>query len=73
MPTIHFIRWETGFQKVQFNTLLRQQLGLSLSEAKVIVDTLLEGETISVTTQNVEEAKTLLGRAQTLGVVGEIQ
>jgi len=72
MSKVYFTGWQSGFQKVQFNALLRERLGMSLSEAKILVDKLLSNESVLVTTLNVGEATYLLTQAQALGVVGEL-
>ena len=38
--------WNTGFQKVEFTKLLREELGYSLSGAKDLTDAVLDGEPI---------------------------
>jgi hypothetical protein len=35
-------RWEYGFEKIRFNHLLRERLGMSLAEAQSVVDAILE-------------------------------
>lgn len=36
--------WHVGFQKIEFTKFLRQNFGLSLTEAKSITDNILHGE-----------------------------
>ena len=73
MANILFTGWQPGFQKVPFNKLLRDYLGMSLSGAKAVVDSLLSNEHVLITTTNREEAILLLAQAQMLGVIGELE
>ena len=68
MVKIHFTNWHPGFQKVQFNLLLRERLNMSLSEAKAAVDAILLNEPVAVTLPNVEIANEFIILARTLGV-----
>ena len=46
---ISIVGWKPGFNKVQFNSLLRECCDFSLSEGKKAVDSILEGNQISIT------------------------
>ncbi len=72
MAQVCFTGWRPGFDKVRFNQLLRQTLGLSLSEARALVDAVLSNERVLVTTSTAEEAGDLLEAATALGVLGEV-
>lgn len=62
--------WKPGFNKVQFNKLLRGHVGYSLSEAKFKIDQLLEGHQfeVNISSEGVEEFR---ARAEKLGAVLE--
>lgn len=47
MFEVRITGWQSGFNKVAFNRLLRDKTGCSLREAKHAVDRLLNGEQIS--------------------------
>jgi hypothetical protein len=40
--------WNVGFRKVEFTQLLREECGLSLSEAKARTDAVLDGKSIEL-------------------------
>lgn len=48
MNTITLTGWETGFDKIGLNKLLRDQFGYSLRDAKAAVDALLENQVIKL-------------------------
>ena len=72
MAIVSFTSWKPGFQKTKCSALLRERLGLSLSEAKRVVDAILENQTVSVETASTQEAAILLLQAELLGVIGEL-
>lgn len=71
MTAIRVTGWKTGFNKVQFGSLLREVCGFSLSEGKRCVDTLLQGEPITVSIAR-ELTAYFLERASLLGAVCEL-
>ncbi len=71
MTVIRVTGWKTGFNKVQFGSLLREYCGFSLSEGKRCVDTVLQGESITVTIAR-EHAAYFLERASLFGAVCEV-
>ncbi|MHA6885937.1 hypothetical protein [Ralstonia pseudosolanacearum] len=71
MTMIRVTGWKTGFNKVQFGSLLRELCGFSLSEGKRCVDTVLQGEPIAVTITQ-ERTAHFLERASLLGAVCEL-
>ena len=73
MAQIRFTSWQPGFQKVRFNILLCERLGLSLSEAKGVVDAILQNKPVFVEINSTEDAANLLVQAKTLGVTGELK
>ncbi|CAB3789739.1 hypothetical protein LMG28138_02873 [Pararobbsia alpina] len=48
MTTIRITGWKAGFNKVQFGSLLRECCGFSLSERKRQVDSILQGDVITI-------------------------
>lgn len=60
--------WKPGFNKVQFNKLLRSHASLSLSEAKDKVDLLLKGGEVKVPVAQELEAE-FCEKAKELGAV----
>jgi len=49
---LHLHGWQVGFNKVEFTKLMKEEVGLSLSDAKRITDRLLAGETVIVEVHN---------------------
>jgi hypothetical protein len=72
MTKIKLTGWQTGFEKVKFNTMLRERLGMSLAEAKKVVDAILDDESVEVSIPGSEDAIVMLMQAKALGVVCHI-
>lgn len=72
MTMIRVTGWKTGFNKVQFGSLLRECCGLSLSEGKRHVDSVLEGDPVSVSVAQ-DRSAYFLERASLLGAVCELE
>ncbi len=53
MTTVLLSGWDAGFNKVGFTRLMQHALGYSLTEAKRVTDTIMDGEPVTV---NVPEA-----------------
>ena len=60
MVTIQITSWESGFNKVEFNKMLRRKYGYNIAEAKKIVDDILNNKTVSIEFNNMEEANLIL-------------
>ncbi|KAA0085014.1 hypothetical protein CIW54_16290 [Paraburkholderia sp. T12-10] len=71
MTVIRVTGWKTGFNKVQFGSLLRECCGFSLSEGKRHVDSVLQGEPITVTIAQNRSAY-FLEQAALLGAICEL-
>ncbi|MFN7974151.1 MAG: hypothetical protein U0166_17680 [Acidobacteriota bacterium] len=69
---VAFTGWRPGLRKVPFGNLLRRHLGLSLAEAKGVVDSVLHGERVLVATSSLDGARELLDQARQLGVIGDV-
>lgn len=61
--------WEKGFNKVQFNDLLRHYAGFSLGEAKKAVDRLLDHEPLKIEIADEISAGEFLRRVNEIGVI----
>lgn len=72
MTKVVFSDWQTGFQKVAFNKLLRLRCGLSLSEAIDAVGTVLKRKPIELSVSEPTEAADLIQEATKLGAIGQI-
>lgn len=68
MTVVRVTGWKTGFNKVQFGSLLRECCGFSLSEGKRHVDSVLRGEPIAVTIVQ-DRSAYFLERAALLGAI----
>ena len=69
MNKITFTGWKVGFRKVEFTRLLRVKAGLSLSEAKNKVDSILDGKEEIVLIEEKNTAMTLVKEARLLGAI----
>lgn len=72
MTKVIFNGWQTGFQKVAFNKLLRSRCGLSLSQAIDAVGAVLKREPLELSVAEPTEAADLLQEATKLGAIGQI-
>jgi hypothetical protein len=72
MTKVIFNGWQTGFQKVAFNKLLRARCGLSLSQAIDAVDAVLKHEPLELLLAEPAEAADLVQQAAKLGAVGQV-
>ena len=71
MTVIRVTGWKTGFNKVQFGALLRECCGFSLSEGKRHVDSVLQGEPITLTIAQ-DRSANFLEQAALLGAICEL-
>ncbi len=53
MTKVEFTGWNEGFNKVGFNQFLRDRCGLSLAEAKAVVDQVLQNERVELECQHI--------------------
>ncbi len=60
MIKIRILNWKSGFNKVEFNKMLRQEFGHNIAEAKQIVDDILENNEVYLVYENIEEAESKL-------------
>ncbi len=70
METVVFTSWKEGLKKISLTHLLNDRCGISLTQAKILVDALVKGVVVDV---KCREAKALLKEAKNLGAVGEIR
>ncbi len=57
MKTLVLSGWDTGFEKVKLNKLLRDRFGYSLGQAKKAVDAILENESVELGISDVDLAE----------------
>ncbi len=69
MKEILFTEWVPGLAKINLTKLLQEKTGLSLSEAKSVVDRVLAGAQVIVSVASEEEAIVLQREAEALGAV----
>lgn len=72
MLILRFSTYEDNFQKVAFKLLLKNMLGFSLKEAKVVVDAFVNVQPFSVEIKNENELLKLKMEAQKLGAIGKV-
>lgn len=73
MTRIIFTGWEVGMRKIPFIKLLNEKGGLSLNQAKVLKDKLVDdNEAIEIRVENEALANEILDEARKLKVKGEI-
>jgi ribosomal protein L7/L12 len=68
MSTVTVTGWNNGFNKVQFNKLIRESGNCGLAEAKEMVDSLLEGQAFEIEISDADH-KDFCTRAKELGAV----
>ncbi len=71
MTSIRITGWKFGFNKVKLGSLLRENCGLSLSEAKQYVDSILSGDAVVVAVSP-DCTSSFVDRASELGAVCEL-
>ena len=62
--------WEPGIRKISLNHLLQEEGGMSLSEAKKVVDNLLSGQDVQIEIASDSQARHFLQEARKLGATG---
>jgi len=67
MTTVLISGWKAGFEKVKFTGLLQTEFGYSLSRAKQITDTVLEGGMVELRAPDAG-APQILSAMEQLGV-----
>ena len=73
MNELTFYGYKVGFNKVALTRLLRERADLSLSEAKCIIDEVLENKTVHLNIASEENAEHILSNATQLGALVELK
>lgn len=68
MASILMTGWRDGMEKVSLSKLQIEYLKVSLSQAKMNVDKLLDGEQIKIEIDDLEAAKKFIKQADEIGV-----
>jgi hypothetical protein len=68
MASILMTGWRDGMKKVSLSKLQMEYLKVSLSQAKMNVDKLLDGEQIKIEIDDLEIAREFIKRADDIGV-----
>jgi ribosomal protein L7/L12 len=72
MASVVLSGWRPGLRKIRLNALLRHSAGLTLSEAKHAVDSLLDGRSVRVEIVDPDEAAEFIRQATDAGAVCHI-
>ena len=72
MPKVIFKGLTYEMQKVSLTKLFKEKLNLPLNSAKRNTDLILDGETVIVETETLEQARDLVEQATALGAFCEI-
>ena len=73
MKKIIFTGSNVGFKKVSFNRLLRSELGLSLSDAKNAVDSILDEKEVVIEVESQQLAEKILYEASELNAIVKLE
>ncbi len=65
--------WEEGMQKISLTKLQTEYFKMSLKEAKMNVDNLLDGEDIEIDIKRKEIAQEFIQKAKEIGVICNIE
>ena len=69
MPRLGIIGWQPGLKKISMTKLLREHLGLSLTEAKGATDKVLMGEAVWYFLEDPSKAEDLREALENIGAV----
>jgi hypothetical protein len=72
MNTVIFTGWKEGLKKISLTNLLREKADLSLTQAKLNVDAIVDGVTIEVNCSTVSKMESLFKEATAIGAVCKI-
>jgi len=68
MIKVIFYGWVVGMEKIPFIKLLHEKANLSLKEAKMIKDGIVDGKEYVIEIKSLELANEIIIKAQSLGV-----
>jgi hypothetical protein len=72
MNTVKFTGWQEGIKKITLTHLLNEKAGLSLTQAKLNVDAIIDGVTVEILCPTAKATKELFNKASQLGAICEI-
>ena len=73
MTTVKFTGWKPGVRKIRFTSLLHEQGGMSLRDAKDAKDKIVGGgEVVEIDFKDPNTAKLIYEQASKIGVVCEL-
>jgi len=72
MNTVIFTGWKEGLKKISLTNLLREKAGLSLTQAKLNVDAIVDGVTIEVKCSTISKMESLVREATELGAICKV-
>jgi len=73
MPNIHIVGWREGLLKISMTHLLQERLGLSLTDAKATVDSVVAGKTVSFKLETLIDANALRDDLERIGAIVELE
>lgn len=73
MAVIIFKGWKKGMRKISFILLLREKTDLSLKNATIIKERIVDGETITLPVIDLSIAQEIIASATSLGVICELE
>lgn len=72
MSSVRISGWKPGLRKVSHSMALRTWAGMSLTEAKVVTDRVLEGQVVVVEVASLALADSLAAELNALGAVLDV-
>jgi hypothetical protein len=72
MSTIVITGWKVGFLKISHTEVLREAASMSLSEAKAVTDSVLDGKTVTIPVATEAQAEDLAARLCELKAVAHV-
>jgi len=72
MNTVIFTGWNDGLKKISLTSLLRDKAGLSLTQAKLNVDAIVNGVIVEVNCTTITKMESLVKEATKLGAICKI-
>ena len=56
--------WNAGFNKVRFTRLVQDLLGYSLTDAKQVTDTIMDGETVTIEVPEIQADRVIASMSE---------
>jgi ribosomal protein L7/L12 len=73
MTNIKLTGWQVGMRKISLTKLLQDKGGLSLANAKRVVDDILDGREVSLQLPAGEDANAVAAALRDLGAICDVQ